>query len=320
MVVDRTTRTIEHRRFHEVIDYLRTGDAVVVNDTQVFPARLYGNKERTGARVEVFLLRELNAEKRLWDALVNPARKVRVGNKLYFGDELVAEVVDNTTSRGRTIRFIFDGSPQELYDRIDAVGQTPIPPYLRRPAEPCDRESYQSVFAAHRGAVAAPSACLHFTHSLVDQLTQKGVHIVPVTLHVGLGTFRAVEVEDLTKHRMDSENYRIPASTCTVVNQALTSPLNHVTVCGTTAAKAVESSISALGQLKPGCGWTDRFIYPPYQFRVTERLITNFHPPASPLLMLAAAFADPELIMYAYELAVREEYRLFSYGDAMMIL
>lgn len=320
MVVERATRSIEHRRFSDIVEYFEPGDVLVVNNTRVFPARLYGNKERTGARVEVFLLRELKAESRLWDALVNPARKVRVGNRLYFSDELVAEVVDNTTSRGRTLRFLFGGSQQELYDLIDAVGQTPIPPYLRRPAEPADREAYQSIFAAHRGAVAAPSACLHFTPALVDRLRDKGVHIAPVTLHVGLGTFRAIEVEDLSKHRMDCENFRIPATTCALVNQALASPLNHVTVCGPTAARAVESSLSALGQLKPGSGWTDKFIYPPYRFRVTERLITNFHLPASPLLMLATAFADRELVMHAYETAVREQYRLFSYGDAMLIL
>lgn len=320
MVIDRTTRSIEHRSFRDIGDYFAEGDVLVVNDTKVFPARLYGNKEKTGAKIEVFLLRELNAESRLWDVLVNPARKIRVGNKLYFGDELVAEVVDNTTSRGRTIRFIFDGTPQELYDRIEAIGNTPIPPYIRRPAEPEDRERYQTVFARERGAVAAPTAGLHFTPEIVDGLSGKGVTVVPVTLHVGLGTFNPVEVEDLTKHRMDSENFSIPAGSCDAVNRALRSRTNHVTICGTTCVRAVESSLSAECGLKSGKGWTDKFIYPPYDFRITERLITNFHMPKSTLLMMVCAFADRELIMHAYEEAVREEYRLFSFGDAMIIL
>lgn len=320
MVVDRTKRTIEHRHFADIAEYFGPGDVLVVNDTRVFPARLYGNKEKTGARIEVFLLRELNAESRLWDVLVNPARKIRVGNKLYFDDDLVAEVVDNTTSRGRTIRFIFDGSREELYNRIDAAGQAPIPLYLKRPAEEEDRDRYQTVFAAKRGAVAAPTAGLHFTPELVDAIRQRGAEIVPVTLHVGLGTFRPVEVEDLTKHRMDSENFDIPAQSCDVVNRTLSSPTSHVTVCGTTCVRALESSISATGGLKPGQGWTDKFIYPPYDFKVTERLITNFHMPKSTLLMMVCAFADRELIIHAYEEAVREQYRLFSFGDAMIIL
>jgi S-adenosylmethionine:tRNA ribosyltransferase-isomerase len=320
MVIDRATRTIEHRTFADISDYFGEGDALVVNDTRVFPARLFGNKEKTGARIEVFLLRELNAESRLWDVLVNPARKIRVGNKLYFGDDLVAEVVDNTTSRGRTIRFIFDGSPQELYDRIDAIGSTPIPPYVRRPSEPEDKERYQTVFARQRGAVAAPTAGLHFTDALLDDIRGRGTHVVPVTLHVGLGTFRPVEVEDLSKHRMDSENFSITSDACDVINGVLRSGRSSVTVCGTTCVRAVESSIAASGGLKPGSGWTDKFIYPPYDFRITQRLITNFHMPRSTLLMLVSAFADRELIIHAYEEAVREEYRLFSFGDAMIIL
>jgi S-adenosylmethionine:tRNA ribosyltransferase-isomerase len=320
MVVDRSKRTIEHRTFREVPDFFSSGDVLVVNDTQVFPARLYGSKDRTGAKIEVFLLRELNAESRLWDVIVNPARKIRVGNKLYFSDELVAEVVDNTTSRGRTIRFMFDGTPEELYDQIDAIGKTPIPPYIRRAEEPEDRERYQTVFARHRGAVAAPTAGLHFTDEIVAALQRDGVMVAPVTLHVGLGTFSPVEVEDLTKHRMDSENYHIDREACAAVNRALASPVNHVTVCGTTCVRAVESCLSASGDLKPGGGWTDRFIYPPYDFKITERLITNFHMPKSTLLMLVCAFADRELIMHAYEMAIQERYRLFSFGDAMLIL
>lgn len=320
MVVDRSKRTVEHRSFRDIVDYFTAGDVLVVNDTQVFPARLYGNKDRTGAKIEVFLLRELNAESRLWDVIVNPARKIRVGNKLYFSDQLVAEVVDNTTSRGRTIRFMFEGTPDELYAQIDAIGKTPIPPYVRRPEEEADRDRYQTIFARCRGAVAAPTAGLHFTDHLVGQLQGKGVAVAPVTLHVGLGTFSPVEVEDLTKHRMDSENFLVSASTCDKVNRALASPVNHVTVCGTTCVRAVESSLSASGDLKPGTGWTDRFIYPPYDFRITERLITNFHMPKSTLLMLVSAFADRELIMHAYEEAVQEKYRLFSFGDAMIVL
>lgn len=320
MVVNRALRTIEHRQFFDIADYFSEGDVLVVNDTRVFPARLFGRKERTGAAVEVFLCRELSTEQRLWDTLVNPARKVRVGNTIYFDDELAAEVVDNTTSRGRTIRFLFDGTTEQLHERIDALGTTPIPPYLRRDPEVGDREAYQTIFACNRGAVAAPTAGLHFTPQLVDRLRAKGVSVVPVTLHVGLGTFRPIEVEDLTKHRMDSENYHIPEGTADVVNRVLRTDRNHVTICGPTCARAVESSISASGDLKSSCGWTDKFIFPPYQFRITERLITNFHLPATALLMLVTAFADRELIMYAYEEAVREEYRLFSFGDAMFIL
>ena len=320
MVVNRKERTVEHRTFRDIVEFFNDGDVLVVNDTKVFPARLFGNKEKTGARIEVFLLRELNRESRLWDVIVNPARKIRVGNKLYFDNGLVAEVVDNTTSRGRTIRFIFEGSHEELYAQIDAIGSTPIPPYLRREAEDIDKERYQTMFAEKRGAVAAPTAGLHFTPELVEDIKAKGVTVCPVTLHVGLGTFRPVEVEDLTKHRMDSENFYVHTDVCDAVNNALQSPDNTVTVVGTTCVRAVESSISASGGLKAGDGWTDKFIYPPYEFRITERLITNFHMPKSTLLMLVSAFADRELIMHAYEEAIKEEYRLFSFGDAMIIV
>ncbi len=320
MVVDRERRTVEHHTFREIVDFFNEGDALVVNDTKVFPARLFGNKEKTGARIEVFLLRELNPESQLWDVIVNPARKIRVGNKLYFDNGLVAEVVDNTTSRGRTIRFMFDGTSEELYAKIDEIGTTPIPPYLRRDAEEIDKHRYQTMFAEKRGAVAAPTAGLHFTPELIDKLKAKGVTVCPVTLHVGLGTFRPVEVEDLTKHRMDSENFHISDEPCGAVNRALASPTNKVTVVGTTCVRALESSISATGDLKTGEGWTDKFIYPPYEFRITERLITNFHMPKSTLLMLVSAFADRELIMHAYQQAVEHEYRLFSFGDAMIIV
>ena len=320
MVLNRLEKTIEHRSVSDLPEYFREGDIMVVNDTKVFPARLYGNKEKTGARIEVFLLRELNPESRLWDVIVDPARKIRIGNKLYFENGLIAEVIDNTTSRGRTIRFVFEGTNNELYDKIDEIGQTPLPPYIKREVEMADRDRYQTMFAEHRGAVAAPTAGLHFTRGLVDTLQTIGVSIVPITLHVGLGTFRPVEVEDLTKHRMDSEHYIIPAETADAVNRALQSEENTVTAVGTTVVRAIESSLSAANTLKADRGWTDKFIYPPYEFRITERLLTNFHMPKSTLLMLAAAFGGYDFIFKAYEEAMKEKYRLFSFGDAMLII
>ena len=320
MVLDRKTRSIEHRVVKDLPEYFREGDVIVINDTKVFPARLYGNKEKTGARIEVFLLRELNPESRLWDVIVDPARKIRIGNKLYFENGLVAEVIDNTTSRGRTIRFVFEGNNEELYSKIDEIGETPLPPYIKRDVEMEDRERYQTIFAEHRGAVAAPTAGLHFTPELVDTLKAKGITLAPITLHVGLGTFRPVEVEDLTKHRMDSEYFGIPGQTADVVNRALQSDENTVTAVGTTVVRAIESSLSAAYTLKADRGWTDKFIYPPYEFRITERLLTNFHMPKSTLLMLAAAFAGYDFIFEAYQEAMKEKYRLFSFGDAMLIL
>lgn len=320
MVLNRKRKTIEHRSFSDLPDFYNEGDVLVVNDTKVYPARLYGEKEKTGAKIEVFLLRELNPESRLWDVIVDPARKIRIGNKLYFENGLVAEVIDNTTSRGRTIRFVFEGSNQDLYDKIDEIGLTPIPPYIKRDAEEADRERYQTVYAENRGAVAAPTAGLHFTNELLDKLRAKGVDIVPVTLHVGLGTFRPVEVEDLTKHRMDSENFIVPRESAEIVNRALLSADNNVTAVGTTVVRAIESSLSAANTLKGDAGWTDKFIYPSYEFRITERLITNFHMPKSTLLMLVAAFAGYDFVMEAYKEAIKEEYRLFSFGDAMLII
>ena len=320
MVLDRESRTIEHRAFSSIIDLFNAGDVLIVNNTKVFPARLYGNKEKTGARIEVFLLRELNPESRLWDVIVDPARKIRIGNKLYFENGLVAEVIDNTTSRGRTIRFVFEGENDELYTKIDEIGETPIPPYIRRKVEDEDRSRYQTMFAEERGAVAAPTAGLHFTPALVKKLQKKGVHVVPVTLHVGLGTFRPVEVEDLTKHRMDSEFYHVPPETADVVNEALAAPDRKVTAVGTTVVRAIESSLSAANTLKANIGWTDKFIYPHYEFRITERLITNFHRPRSTLLMLVSAFGGYEFIMEAYKEAIKKKYRLFSFGDAMFIV
>lgn len=319
MVLDRSKKTIEHRTFSDIVEYFNSGDVIVVNDTKVFPARLYGNKEKTGARIEVFLLRELNPDSRLWDVIVDPARKIRIGNKLYFENGLVAEVIDNTTSRGRTIRFVFEGTNEELYAQIDEIGETPLPTYIKRSVEPDDRERYQTIFARARGAVAAPTAGLHFTPELVDKFTDKGVKFAPVTLHVGLGTFRPVEVEDLTKHRMDSEYYHIPPSTADIANVALRSSRKKVTALGTTVVRAIESSLSAANTLKPNIGWTDKFIYPQYEFKVTEQLITNFHMPKSTLLMLVAAFADYDFIRHAYDVAIKEKYRLFSFGDAMLI-
>ncbi|MDA0874947.1 MAG: tRNA preQ1(34) S-adenosylmethionine ribosyltransferase-isomerase QueA [Bacteroidetes bacterium] len=320
MILNRADQTIEHRAFADIGDYFKKGDVMMVNNTKVFPARLFGNKEKTGARIEVFLLRELNSESRLWDVIVDPARKIRIGNKLYFENGLIAEVIDNTTSRGRTIRFVFEGSNEELYEKIDEIGETPIPPYLKRDVEPEDRERYQTMFAEQRGAVAAPTAGLHFTPKLITKLEKKGVGILPVTLHVGLGTFRPVEVEDLTKHRMDSEFYHVTPEVAERANVALASPDNTVTAVGTTVVRAIESSLSAAYNLKANIGWTDKFIYPPYDFHITERLLTNFHMPRSTLLMLVSAFAGYDFMMEAYHTAIKEKYRLFSFGDAMLII
>jgi S-adenosylmethionine:tRNA ribosyltransferase-isomerase len=320
MVLNRADHTIEHHTFSDIGNYFKKGDVMMVNNTKVFPARLFGNKEKTGARIEVFLLRELNSESRLWDVIVDPARKIRIGNKLYFENGLIAEVIDNTTSRGRTIRFVFEGSNDELYDKIDEIGETPIPPYLKREVEPEDRERYQTMFAAERGAVAAPTAGLHFTPGLIGSLEKKGVDVLPVTLHTGLGTFRPVEVEDLTKHRMDSEFYHVTPEVAGRANVALSSSENNVTAVGTTVVRAIESSLSAAYNLKANIGWTDKFIYPPYEFHITERLITNFHMPRSTLMMLVAAFAGYDFMREAYDVAIKEKYRLFSFGDAMLII
>ncbi|EAZ81093.1 tRNA preQ1(34) S-adenosylmethionine ribosyltransferase-isomerase QueA [Algoriphagus machipongonensis] len=321
MVLHRDTGKIEHRVFKDITEYFGEGDVFVTNDTKVFPARLYGNKEKTGAEIEVFLLRELNPELRLWDVLVDPARKIRVGNKLYFGDsDLVAEVIDNTTSRGRTIRFLFDGTEEEFHKTIDTLGETPLlKEFIERKVETEDRERYQTVFAKNVGAVAAPTAGLHFTPHLLKRLELQGVEVSPITLHVGLGTFRQVDVEDLTKHKMDSENYNIPEGTVSLVNKALDEKKRVVAV-GTTSLKTVESSVTANGRLKASQGWTDKFIIPPYEFKIANALITNFHLPESTLLMTASAFGGYDLVMKAYKEAIKEKYRFFSYGDAMLIL
>jgi S-adenosylmethionine:tRNA ribosyltransferase-isomerase len=320
MVLNRDEKSITHEKFSDIDKFFSEGDVIVYNNTKVFPAKLKGKKEKTEADIEVFLLRELQPENMLWDVLVEPARKIRIGNKLYFGDELMAEVVDNTTSRGRTIRFLYDGPNQELYERLDEIGDMPLPPYIEREPKESDKEKYQTIFAKERGAVAAPTAGMHFTPELVKKLEKKGVDFVPVTLHIGWGTFRPVEVEDLTKHRMDSENYYISKESSDRINKALKSKKNKVVACGTSAVRVIETSVMASGMSKAGTGWTDKFIYPDYNFKITEGLITNFHRPESTLLMLAAAFGGFEYIKDAYKEAVKKDYRFFSFGDAMLIL
>lgn len=320
MVVNRKTGTIEHKMFKDIIEYFNDGDVMVNNNTKVFPARLYGNKEKTGAQIEVFLLRELNREHRLWDVLVDPARKIRVGNKLYFGEsDLVAEVIDNTTSRGRTIRFLFDGNQDELMDAIAELGETPIPREIKRETEEGDKEWFQTIFADQIGAVAAPAAGLHFTKTMVKRLEIKGIEFSPITLHVGLGTFRQVDVEDLTKHKTESENFMISEETANNVNYALDNK-KRVIAIGTTALKSIEGSVSAGGRLKPSQGWTDKFIFPPYDFKIADALLTNFHLPESVLIMITGAFGGHELIKKAYQEAIKEKYKFFTYGDAMLII
>lgn len=321
MVVHRKTGLIEHKLFKDIIDYFDDGDVMVLNNTKVFPARLYGNKEKTGARIEVFLLRELNAEQRLWDVLVDPARKIRIGNKLYFGDDdsLVAEVIDNTTSRGRTLRFLYDGSYEEFREKLVELGETPIPKYINREVTPEDAERYQTIYAKEEGAVAAPTAGLHFSKHLLKRLEIKGINFAEVTLHVGLGTFNPVEVEDLSKHKMDSEEMKISQEACDIINNAKAKK-KRVCCVGTTAMRAMESSVSSQKTLNPFSGWTNKFIYPPYDFSLADAMVTNFHTPKSTLLMMISAFCGHDLMMKAYKEAVQEKYRFYSYGDAMLIL
>ncbi len=321
MVLNRATRTIEHKLFRDVLDYFDDKDVMIFNDTKVFPARLYGNKEKTGAEIEVFLLRELNREQRLWDVLVDPARKIRIGNKLYFGEDdlLVAEVIDNTTSRGRTLRFLFDGPYDEFKKTLYGLGETPLPKFINRPVQPEDKDRYQTIFAKHEGAVAAPTAGLHFSRELLKRLEIKGVNFTYITLHVGLGNFRSVDVEDLTKHKMDSEQIWIREEACEVVNNAKDERKNICAV-GTTVMRTLESSVSTQGHLKPYEGWTNKFIFPPYDFSVANRMITNFHLPYSTLLMMVAAFGGYDFVMQAYKTALKEDYRFGTYGDAMLII
>lgn len=321
MVLNREKQTIEHKQFKDLIDYFNEDDVMILNDTKVFPARLFGNKEKTGARIEVFLLRELNAEQRLWDVLVDPARKIRIGNKLYFGDDemLVAEVIDNTTSRGRTLRFLYDGSYEEFRKKLTQLGQTPLPKYINREVEPEDEERYQTIYAKKEGAVAAPTAGLHFSKHLLKRLEIKGINFAEITLHVGLGTFNPVEVEDLSKHKMDSEEIIIPTQTADTINTALKEK-RRICAVGTTAMRAIESSVSSKGNLNDYSGWTNKFIFPPYKFSIANCMITNFHTPKSTLLMMTAAFGGHDFVKKAYEEAVKEKYKFYSYGDAMLII
>ncbi len=321
MVIHRDTGKIEHKIFKDIIDYFDESDVMVMNNTKVFPARMYGNKEKTGAKIEVFLLRELNKESLLWDVLVDPARKIRIGNKLYFGedDSLVAEVIDNTTSRGRTLRFLYDGSYEEFKKAITELGETPLPKYIKREIEEEDEQRYQTIFASEEGAVAAPTAGLHFSRQLMKRLELKGIDFAQITLHVGLGTFRPVEVEDLTKHKMDSEQSFISKETKEIVN---TAKRNKKKICaiGTTSMRAMESAVSTEGMLKEYAGWTNKFIFPPYEFAIADCMVTNFHTPLSTLLMMTSAFCGHGLILKAYKEAIKEKYRFYSYGDAMLIL
>lgn len=321
MVLNRKEQTIEHKQFKDLINYFEPNDVMVVNNTKVFPARLYGNKEKTGARIEVFLLRELNSETRLWDVLVDPARKIRIGNKLYFGDDesLVAEVIDNTTSRGRTLRFLYDGSYDEFRQKLTDLGETPLPKYIKREAEPEDEERYQTIYAKNEGAVAAPTAGLHFSKHLMKRLEIKGVDFAEITLHVGLGTFNPVEVEDLSKHKMDSEEAYVTANAANTINSGITDK-KKICAVGTTVMRALESSVSSERTLNEFRGWTNKFIFPPYDFSIANCMITNFHTPKSTLLMMVSAFAGHDFIKEAYEEAVKEKYKFYSYGDAMLII
>jgi S-adenosylmethionine:tRNA ribosyltransferase-isomerase len=321
MIMHRDMRKIEHKIFKEIIDYFGEQDVMVFNNTKVFPARLYGNKEKTGAEIEVFLLRELNKEQRLWDVLVDPARKIRIGNKLYFGEDdiLVAEVIDNTTSRGRTLRFLFDGPYEEFKATLHKLGETPLPKFIKRKVQPEDKERYQTIFAKHEGAVAAPIAGLHFSRELLKRLEIKGLNFAEITLHVGLGNFRTVDVEDLTKHKMDSEQIIITDDAVEIVNRAKDAK-KQICAVGTTVMRTLESSVSTAGYLKPYDGWTNKFIFPPYEFNVPTCIVSNFHLPLSTLLMMVSAFAGYEFLFEAYRTAIKEKYRFGTYGDAMLIL
>ena len=317
MVLNRADQTIERKKFSDIVDYMSKGDVLAVNKTKVMQARLFGKKERTNAKIEVFILRELNREENIWDVIVDPARKVRIGNRIYFNENLWCEVIDNTTSRGRTVRF--NDEAGDIYHAIEKIGTTPLPPYIDREVVEADKENYQTIFAEEDGSVAAPTAGLHFTPQLISKIKRKGIKIAPIILHIGLGTFRPVEVEDLTKHKMDSEYFEIPEESAQTINTALEKKKN-VFVVGTSATRALESSVTSEGFAKPNFGWTDKFIFPQYEFSITKKLITNFHMPESTLMMLAAAFGGYDFLTKAYRKALREKYKFLSYGDAMLIL
>lgn len=319
--MNRKTGEISHHLFKDILEQFDDGDVMVINNTKVFPARLYGEKEKTGAKIEVFLLRELNRETRLWDVLVDPARKIRIGNKLYFGDDetLVAEVIDNTTSRGRTLRFLFDGPYEEFKNTIQRLGQTPLPKIHNRAVTDEDKERYQTIYAKHEGAVAAPTAGLHFSRELMKRMELKGVNFAEVTLHAGLGNFRTIDVEDLTKHKMDSEEVIINQACADIVN-AGKDRNRKICAIGTTTMKAMETSVSISGHLKPYKGWTNKFIFPPYEFSIANAMVTNFHLPQSPMMMMTSAFTGYDLLMKAYEEAIKEKYMFFTYGSAMLII
>jgi len=323
MVLNRKNQTIEHKIFKDIIDYFDEGDLFVTNNTKVFPALLYGEKEKTGAKIRVFLLRELDEESRLWDVLVDPARKIRIGNKLYFGDDdsLIAEVIDNTTSRGRTLRFLFDGDHDAFKLKLREYGSTPLPEDIQklRDIMPEDEQYYQTIYAKHEGAVAAPASGFHFSRELIKRLELKGIDFAEITLHAGLGNFREIDVEDLTKHKTDSEQMIISEKTAEIINTVKDSK-NKICVIGTTAMKALESSVYTTGHVKPYEGWTNKFIFPPYTFMVADAMVTNFHPSQSPMLMMVAAFGGYEFVMRAYKEAVAMKYRFLTYGDAMLII
>jgi len=314
MILNRENSAMEEGIFADVIDYMEKGDSLVINQTKVFPARLEGSKDKTDARVEVFLLREL--ELGLWEVLVKPARKVRVGNRLTIGTELACDVIDNTVSGGRVVRFNYTG---DFYEIVDRIGKSPLPPYIRREPEPSDKLRYQTVYARERGAVAAPTAGLHFTDPLLKKIRAKGVKIVPLTLHLGLGSFRAVVVEDLSRHKMDSEFFEISDEAAETINETMRNK-HKVIAVGTSVVRALEANVTSEGWAKAGHGWTDKFIYPPYEFRIVDRMITNFHLPQSTLLMLVSAFAGRDLVFKAYRKAIRDKFMFFSYGDSMLIL
>ena len=321
MILDTRDGSIKHGIFKDVINYFDEGDVMIFNDTKVFPAHLYGKKEKTGARIEVFLLRELNEENKFWDVLVEPARKIRIGNKLYFGDDdlLVAEVIDNTTSRGRTLRFLFDGSYEEFKEALFRLGETPLPRWVREKVEPLDAERYQTIFAAHEGAVAAPTAGMHFSKHLMKRMEIKGIDRTFITLHVGLGNFRTVDVEDLSKHKMDSEQFFVTEEAAEAVNRAKREGRKVVSI-GTTVMRTFETAVSTHGMIKAMEGWTNKFIFHPYEFTVADAMVTNFHLPYSTQLMMVAAFGGYDCVMNAYKVAREEGYRFGTYGDAMLIL